>query len=315
MISTLSPTDFAQLYRFSVALAGINEEAEHLVHTVLEEKIGPLADIESHKSVIVLLRSVWESRPEPRGDTPISNLPPQFQWMKTRDRAVAILQGFARFSEQEIAAICGKSESDEASAMPPDKIAAVLESIPVSPELLKRFAVTVQGAHPPFRLLSSLGLSLVFAALVSLAVAGWIWRDWHSQADEILAQKFIDAIEKTSLDKLEPVDAPVGDLADVLFLKYGLENFPLPASFGRVPAAMLGLNQVDGHPVVQIGLKNSRALLMLFRAEDFGLDPNADEWQTANIDGWSLAIRSQNQQGHVVTLFGSEDELRALLPK
>lgn len=295
-----------------MALAGVNEEAEHLVHEVLEEKLPRLADLEPQKTIVQLLRNIWEDRPQPVGDAPISNLPPQFQWMKTRERAVATLRGFGRFTEEEIATICGSCELEEPKI--PEKIASTLESIVVSPELLKRFAVTIQGIHPPFRLFSALGISLLFAALLTLTVAGWVWRDWHSKADETLAQKFIEAVEKTSPEKPEPVDLPIGELTDVLFLKYGLENYPLPAAFAKVPATQISVGQVDGHPVVQIGLKDSPALLMLFRAEDFGMGDDED-WQTATLDGWSLAIRSQNQQGLVLTIHGTGDQLRALLPK
>lgn len=303
------------LYRFSVALAGINEEAESLVHEVLDEKLTRLAAADSHETRVQLLRALWETRPLPRGDAPISNLPPQFQWMKTRDRAVATLLGFGEFSPGEITTICGPSEGDEATSMPMEKIAAALVSIPVSAEMLNRFAVTVQEASPPFRLFSPLGISLVFAGLVLCAVAAWIWNDWQSKADEVLAQKFVDAAEELSPSEMQAVDVPVGELADVLFLKYGLENYPIPPAFASASASVLGVNQVDGHTVVQIGLKDSHAVLMLFRAEDFGLEPNDDDWQMANLDGWALALRSQNQQGHVLTLHGSEAKLRALLPK
>ena len=299
------------LYQFSVALAGQNEEAEHLVHEALDEKLPRVSKTEP--SSIPLLRAIWEARPEPRGDAPISNLPPQFQWMKTRDRAVATLLSLGRFSEKDIAAICGPGESPDSAAI--EKATAALETIPVSAELLNRFAVTIERAAPPFRVVSPLGLALLFAALVLLAVASWIWLDWKSKADEILSQKFLDAVEDASPSEFESIDAPVGELTDVLFLKYGLENYPLPAAFAKIPASKVGVGSVDGHPVVEIRLKNPTAWLILFRAADFGLESNDDHWQTAELDGWSLALRSQNSQGQVVSLQGSSSALSALLPK
>ena len=312
LTSSLSPSDLTVLYQFSVALAGLNEEAEHLVHEVLEDKLPGVSKTEP--SSIPLLRALWNARPEPKGggDAPISNLPPQFQWMKTRDRAVATLLSFKRFSEKDIAAICGPGESPDPAAV--ERAAAALETIPVSAELLNRFAVTMQGASPPFRLLSPLGLALLFAALVLLAVASWIWLDWKSKADEILSQKFIHAVEDASPAEFESIDAPVGELTDVLFLKYGLENYPLPAAFATLLASKVGVGSVDGHPVVEIRLKNQAAWLILFRAADFGLESNDDHWKTAGLDGWSLAMRSQNSQGQVVTLHGSSSALSALLP-
>ena len=298
------------LYQFSVALAGLNDEAEHLVHEVLDEKLPRVST--SHPSLRPLLRALWNTRPEPRGDAPISNLPPQFQWMKTHERAVASLRSFGRFSEEDIAAICGSAGEMDAAAF--EKATAALDAVPVSTEMLNRFAVTMQGASPPFRLLSPLGLALLFAALVLLAVASWIWLDWKSKADEILSQKFINAVEDSSPSEFESIDSPVGELADVLFLKYGLENYPLPAAFSKLPASKVGVGSVDGHPVVEIQLKNPTAWLILFRAADFGLVSNDDHWQTAALDGWSLAMRSENSQGQVVTLHGSSSELSALLP-
>ncbi len=298
-----------------MALAGLNEEAESLVHDVLDEKLGRLAAADVHGTLLRLLRALWEGRPVTHGDAPVSNLPPQFQWMKTRDRAVATLRGVGEFSDMEIITICGVEEGAESTSMPMEKIAAALVSIPVSGEMIKRFAVTVQQASPPFRLFSPLGISLLFAGLVLCAVAAWIWHDWQSKADEVLAQKFIDVVKDLSPQEMQPVNEPVGELTDVLFLKYGLENYPLPADFARSTASILGVNHVDGHPVVQIGLKDSHAVLMLFRAEDFGLEPNEDDWQMASLDGWALAMRSKNQQGHVITLHGTPKELSALLPK
>ncbi|HEX8371577.1 MAG TPA: hypothetical protein VF585_02260 [Chthoniobacterales bacterium] len=312
MISSLAPTDYALLYRFAVALAGLNEDTEALVHEVLEEKLPRLSHPDPQKNLVQLLRALWLARPHPRGESPISNLPPQFQWMKTRQRAVTILQASRRFTEEEITAICDAGVEEE--TLPPEKIAAALDSIPVSPELLRRLAATVKGLHPPFRLLSPLGLALIFAGLVLCGVGYWIYSDWRGTADEKLAEKFLNAAKVSSSRQPEPVSGTVGELADALFLNYGLENYPIPASFASASASTLAVSHVDGYPVVQIGLKDSPALLMLFRAEDFGLAADDANWQMASIDGWSLAVRSENNQGHVITVEGPEEKLRALLP-
>ncbi len=318
MNSNLTAEDYAILYRFSVALAGVNEEAEQLVHDVLEEKLTRAADLPPQKALLELLKAIWQQKPEPAGDAPISNLPPQFQWMKTRDRAVNTLGGFGRFSDLEIESICGDNGTPgtlpDKIAMLPEKLAATLESIVVSPELLKRFAVTAQGIHPPFRLVSPLGIALLFAAIVSVTVIFWVWRDWHSKADEILAHKFLDAAVGMPPEKLEPVDATIAEVSDTLYLKYGLENYPIPPAFAGIRASRLGVGRIDGHPVVQIQLRDSGALLMLFRGEDFGLGSDYD-WQTASIAGWSLAMRTENQQGQVLTLKGTEEQLRSVFPK
>lgn len=314
MINPASASDFAVLTRFAVVVAGQNEETEQLVHEVLEDhwaKIDPEAPFTAR--ILPLLRAVWQNRPQPPEGTPISNVPPAFQWITPLQRATATLQNLGSFTEEQIAGITGEFAPQD--SVPIEKIDAAIEAISVSPELLRRLSATAARAHQPFRLLSPLGLSLIFSGLVFLAVGFWIWHDWSSRVDENVAGLFIQSTTALTAESLEAVDLAVEDLPDHLYLKHGLENYPVPASFAQFPATKVGVNRIDDHLVVQVGFKNNRALVTLFHPADFGLDPNDHEWRLASNQGWAVALRSEKNIGTAVTLRGSETELKALLPK
>lgn len=314
MNTPAAANDFAVLVRFAVVIAGQNEDTEQLVHEVLEDhwaKIdhnGPFPD-----RLVPLLRALWQHRPQPPEGTPISNVPPAFQWITPQQRATVTLQNLADFSEEQISTIIG--EIAPQNTVPTEKIVAALEAIPVTRELLRRLGATAARAQLPFRLISPIGLSILFAALVSVAVALWIWRDWSSRADDTLAGLFIKSTTELTADSLEAVDLSIEDLPDHLFLKHGIENHPVPAAFNKLSASKIGVNRIEGHPVVQIGLKNTRALVTLFQPADFGLEANDSEWRFASAKGWAVALRCQDDLGTAVTLRGTEDELEALLPK
>ncbi|HEY5751769.1 MAG TPA: hypothetical protein VIT21_01355 [Chthoniobacterales bacterium] len=165
-----------------------------------------------------------------------------------------------------------------------------------------------------FRLFSPIGFTVIFAVLVMSSVVAWTVIDRTQYENQPITAMLLDQATNVSEQTMESVDVSAGDLTDWVFLKHGLEDVQIPDAIARKQAAFCGLTRIDGHPVVKIALKESKALVFLFKASDFSLpESEKNAWEIFDRGEWAAGIQVDKGNACMVTVNGSVDDVRRVV--
>jgi hypothetical protein len=129
----------------------------------------------------------------------------------------------------------------------------------------------------------------------------------------------LERTDAMSGEELETVDTEAGDLQDWMAM-HGLEDFRIPSVFANRKVLGRRTFAQDGAPVVQLAVENADDLqseiviLMLFRAKDFGIDPDElKKWRIVSAEGWVSGVRATDGECVAVTFPGNEGEMQEFL--
>lgn len=317
-MSPLKPLEIGHLLRFASLFSVSAQAAEELVVRAFQDVLPFIEPDENRREVRMdLFEAIWRLRDPTRGNS----LAPAFLAdFSPVQQAGCGLSWLEKFSPAEIAEICGITTGNLKELLPRLSASASesVRNMPVDAAALERLALLAGQLTktPPahFSLLSPVGLSLVFALLALAAVFGWSMLHDNPYDELPLTKALLDQAENITTQNLEAVDVPAGDLVDWLFLKHGLDNVHIPELFAPLQAAFCGVDRVERHPVAQIVLKESKALLFICRAADFDLpETHPGEWSVFTQGEWTVAVQVQNGAGWFLIMPGTEDDLRTFL--
>jgi hypothetical protein len=158
----------------------------------------------------------------------------------------------------------------------------------------------------------------ILCAIIGVLLLIGIGIRWKIESDKDFpgrpwVEDFIELNNHMTGAELERTESRAGDLADKLMLS-GFEGFALPAEFSSQQAVgwRVFRHGPSGHKVVQIAVDLNNSLVFVFRTSDFGVQPGTD-WRIFEHEGWAAAIRQFHGLCVLVTLRGSESDMRNMI--
>ena len=126
-------------------------------------------------------------------------------------------------------------------------------------------------------------------------------------------ERMVATNERLTGVEFEPMESPAGELSDWFFM-HGFDSFVVPPDLAALPAVGSRVFKLNGRPVAQMAIDRQNSVLFAFRAADFGvnLPANAD-WSVFVQEGWTAAVRQRSGVCTVLTLRGSQSEMKSLL--
>ena len=133
------------------------------------------------------------------------------------------------------------------------------------------------------------------------------------------ARKLLSIAGSTRSVLLDPVSADAGTLADLFFLKHGLEHYDVPAEFADFRT--IGCRVFDddeARRVAQIWVVDKRMQFFLFPAErdaKTGAVLQFPGWRYVHQEGWVGAVTQHNGVCFMAALRGREKDLAPYIAK
>ena len=128
-------------------------------------------------------------------------------------------------------------------------------------------------------------------------------------------EEFIKLNERMTGAELEPTEATAGQLVDNMMLQ-GFNGFTVPAEVAPLQAFgwRVFRDGQSSHRIAQFVVENHKTVAFVFRASDFGVQPDADaRWRTFQVEEWAAAITERNGMCTVLTFRGDEAEMNRFL--
>lgn len=179
-------------------------------------------------------------------------------------------------------------------------------------DVLTAEAAAAAGTPVRRHLFNPAVLAIAFGVL--LIIGFLVWSGMESLADfpgRGTVEKFIEITGTMNGTELEPTSLPAGQLVDAVFMK-GFEGFALPAEFASVPAVGWRVFKQQGHPVAQLAIDRHNAIVLVFRAADFGVEPG-EEWRVLDKGQWIGAVSARAGLCTLVTFRGDQAEMQQFI--
>jgi hypothetical protein len=96
----------------------------------------------------------------------------------------------------------------------------------------------------------------------------------------------------------------------------GFNGFTLPEEVAPLQAVAWRVFREgqSSHRVAQFVVENHKTVAFVFRASDFGVQPDADtRWRTFEVEDWAAAITERNGMCTVLTFRGDDAEMKKFL--
>jgi hypothetical protein len=94
----------------------------------------------------------------------------------------------------------------------------------------------------------------------------------------------------------------------------GFEGYALPSELAALPAVGTRVFKQNGHRVAQIAVDPHNALIFVFRAPDFGVDPGKEShWKVFTENDWVAAVRADKDIASMITFRGDKSEMERFL--
>jgi hypothetical protein len=199
-----------------------------------------------------------------------------------------------------------------------EQVVAAIHSIQPPENLRQKLSALGAPERRPQSVRSQLAHPAILSALVGmLLIVGFIV--FH-EIDELDAfpgkesvEKMIATTDEMSGVELEPTRGKAGDLGDAFYMR-GFEGYALPSELAALPAVGTRVFKQNGHRVAQIAVDPHNALIFVFRAPDFGVDPGKEShWKVFTENDWVAAVRADKDIGSMITFRGDKSEMEHFL--
>ena len=196
----------------------------------------------------------------------------------------------------------------------------IIRCIQPPEDLRQKLAALNREKSPARGHLSYLAILPVLAGvlvLVGIAIFFQMRNSTHFEGREKV-EDLIEEVAHMSGLELEPVASNAGQLGDWFYMR-GFEGYTLPADLAALPAVGSRVLAVDGHGVAQVAVEKLPVVLQVFDAAKFGvgLEPGGP-WRVFSHQSWAAAVRRHGANCYLLTLQGTEAEMREIvnaLPK
>lgn len=161
-------------------------------------------------------------------------------------------------------------------------------------------------------LLNPAVLAIAFGVL--LIIGFLVWSEMESLEDfpgRGTVEKLLEITGTMNGTEFEPTSLPAGQLGDAVFMK-GFEGFAVPAEFASVPAVGWRVFKQQGHPVAQLAIDRHNAIVLVFRASEFGVEPG-EEWRVLDKDPWIGAVNARAGLCTLVTFRGDKTDMQQFI--
>jgi hypothetical protein len=162
----------------------------------------------------------------------------------------------------------------------------------------------------------------IFCAVIGvlLLIGFGVWRMVQAAAEfpgRGKVETFIKMNDKMTGAELEPTSVRASQLSDNVMLR-GFNDFNIPPEVA--PLQVVGWRVFregqSGHRVAQfvVDQNNMPISAFMFRASDFGVQPNATErWRTFEVEAWAVAITERGGMCTLLAFKGDEDAMKSFL--
>lgn len=196
-----------------------------------------------------------------------------------------------------------------------ERISAALAGVKC-PELLReRLRLSEPGRNVWVALRHPAFLSAVFGVIVVVALVAYTgMQRAKTFPGKDAVVRMIHTTDDMSGVELEPIAIKGAKLEDWVFLKFALDHYALPRDLAATNVLGGRAFQQDGLSVVQAALKEQQALVFIFRAADFRVQPNRGErWAIFHDEEWAAGIRKDGLNCVVVAFQGNEGDMAKFL--
>ena len=202
-------------------------------------------------------------------------------------------------------------------------VAALVRVIPMPPETAEWFSTDLispskwtwkKTVRNPAVLAIGLALIVIAGVLVFQFVARL--NDFPGSAT---ARKLLAIAGSTRSVLLDPVNADVGTLSDLFFMKHGLEHYDVPPEFADFRTIGCRVFEDDeSQRIAQIWVAEKRMQFFLFPAErnaKTGAVLKFPGWRYVHQENWIGAVTQRNGVCFMAALRGREKDLTPYIPK
>ena len=240
---------------------------------------------------------------------PISDAPPS-------DRAMRSALESARTIPAAAASLTAQQQFDQA-------LAKLVQTIPIPREAEALFAniALIKGVKRGWRKTAKhpaiLATALAVLVLAGIAIFFFVER-LHEFPGSATAKKMLAVASGARRAQFEPLNTDAINLGDYFFMKFQLEHFDVPMQFADLRASGARVfEDEDGHRVAQVLLAESGIQFFLYPAEKTearrSATPGKPIWRYVENEGWTGAVEERDGVCFMITLHGSEEELRSHL--
>jgi hypothetical protein len=155
---------------------------------------------------------------------------------------------------------------------------------------------------------------LAFGFLVAWGANMLYQRATGFPGDDTVSQLAQTAIAGPGQQPFEPLTIASGKLGDTLFLKYGIDDYQVPAAFEHLEATGYRVFDHNGAAITQVQLRAHDMAFLIFRADALGVDiqPPGD-WKFLTGDQWAAAAEVHNGVCFVALCRGDRDQLESYM--
>jgi len=247
-------------------------------------------------------------------------------------RRQRLLAGCAPIREELIndrsmraAVFCARGSDEFAKQQSFDRaVAALVQSVPIPPEIGEWFSSESPIARPRVRWKKTAQNPAVLAIGIALAVIAGVFilhlfEHLHDFSGSGTAQRLLTIASSTRSVLLDPVRTDAGALGDLFFMKHQLEHYDVPPEFADFHT--LGCRVFDddeGHRVAQIWVIEKRMQFFLFPAErdaKTGAVREFSGWRYVDQEGWTGIVSERNGVCFMAALRGREKDLAPYIAK
>ncbi len=201
-------------------------------------------------------------------------------------------------------------------------IAALVQSIPVGPEIAEWFANESLIPAGKRRWRKILFNPVVVAiAIAVMVIAGVFSYRVHERIKDFpgasAARHLLTVASSTRSVLLDPIRTDAGALSDLFFMKHRLEHYDVPPTFADFKTIGCRVfDDEDGQRVAQIWLVEKHMQLFLFPAEKDPQGrrvPDFDDWRFVEQEGWTGAVKQRNGVCFMAAIRGTDKDLAPYL--
>lgn len=195
---------------------------------------------------------------------------------------------------------------------------SAIEQVMLPPALLARLAATPAPGARPLSGKAALLQPVVIAIAIGAAVLiGWagvsLWNRAHTFPGKDNVIRMVEMIDGMNGTEMLPKNDTAANLKDWFLVKYGLDDYFVPAGFENYQAAGARLFKQDEEPVAQVAIPDHNMIFFSFKAADFGVTLPNDEWHTFKDGPWVAAVQQHDDECFMVTFRGSSGDMDSLL--
>ena len=187
----------------------------------------------------------------------------------------------------------------------------------VEPPNNLRQQIHAHTSTPPPRIRHNVAHPAILGAIASVVLClGFLGymrlQDMQEFPGQDNAAQMVSSLAHMSGAEFEPVQGPVGSLADWFYMR-GFDDFALPPDLKGLTALGARTFKVNGNTVSQAALDQHATILNVFRAADFGVRLETDEWEIFEEQDWAAAIRHNGELCTLLAFRGTAQEMTVFL--